>query len=137
MTEPPEGERPTPEQQPAAAAQATPSATPPSPPLPWAGPPQWGAPFAPVPRVPWINPQRRGQLIGAAVVAALVLLGAGFGIGYAAAPSGPDHGVRIERGVPGKLLGPYGRHPNRPFPGAPKLRPSTVPTPTPSSTSTG
>ena len=93
-----------------------------------------------VPRVPWVNPQRRSQLALGAVVAGLVLLGAGFGIGYAAAPSGPDHGVmRIQGGYPPRLVGPYGRLPNRQFPGGPR-RPApsraSTPTPTPTPTAT-
>lgn len=122
MTEPP-----TPDEPEAPAEQ--PAAPPPGPP-PGYPPPYYGPPpgWQPVQRVPWVNPARRSHVLAAAGVAALVALGAGFGIGWAAAPGGGGHGpgMRIERGYPGGP-GPYGPHPNRPFPG--KL-PTATPTPT-------
>jgi len=87
-----------------------------------------------VPREPWVNPARRGALIGVGIAAAVVLFGAGFGAGWGAAPSGPGHfGPRIERGG---YPGPFGGHPNRQFPGVPKSQSaSPVPvTPAPSTT---
>jgi hypothetical protein len=86
-------------------------------------------PFAAVPRpprVPWVNPDRRPHVIGSAIVAALVLLGAGFGIGYAAAPSdhgryGPQHmqpGMQFQPGQGGIAPGRIGK-----FPGPGKQRP--------------
>ncbi|MDT4912553.1 MAG: hypothetical protein QOC66_1681, partial [Pseudonocardiales bacterium] len=71
------------------------------------------APFAPVvrePRVPWINPDRRSHLLGAALIGALLVLGAGFGIGYAVAPSDHDRNgpQRFERGGP-NFQGPPGQ----------------------------
>jgi hypothetical protein len=99
--------------------------------------------FAPVqraPRAPWVNPDRRGQVLAAAIVAALVLLGAGVGIGVAVAPSGDHHrgdhmyGDWRGPGMHGRFLpgdgvfpGPRNRD-NFPYPAGP--------TPTPSGTST-
>jgi hypothetical protein len=113
-----------------------------------AAPPQvYGPPvFAPVPRpprTPWINPARRGHIVGAAIIAALVLIAGGFGIGYAAAPSGDRHDnpYRMYRGgygpmmgdpMGGRFVGPGMRgNRNNPFP-APGA-PATPATPTPSS----
>ena len=82
-----------------------------------------GAPFAAVPRpprMPWVNPARRGLVAGLAAAAAVVLLGGGIGIGIAIAPSGNHHGPRFERGVdgfPGLRPGQFGRLPNAQFPG--------------------
>jgi hypothetical protein len=95
--------------------------------------------------VPWTNPDRRAHIIGSSVIAGLVLLGAGFGIGYAS--SSGDHGrpgPRLERGggfPPGLRNGQVGRYPigplpanrgrgNHPLPGATAVSP----TPAPSST---
>lgn len=78
-----------------------------------------GAPFAPVPRpprMPWVNPARRGLVAAVAAAVAVVLLGGGIGIGIAIAPSGNHHGPRFERGVDG-FPGRYGRLPNAQFPG--------------------
>lgn len=93
-------------------------------------------PVARPPRVPWINPERRTSLILAAVLAALVLIGAGFGIGYAVAPSGDHHGDYYRYGPmmrdgygPGKLL-PRMQRPNLPYPGNPV---PTAATPSPTS----
>jgi hypothetical protein len=103
-------------------------------------------PFAPVarePRVPWVNPERRSHILGAGILAGLVLLAAGFGIGYGVAPSGHGrHGdMRMERGgyFPGRMLpGPGGQFPGngqRRLPGAPAPTSPAVPaTPTPTST---
>jgi hypothetical protein len=99
-------------------ADAPPHPAPPTGP-PQAGPPPLGPqpypapPFAPVyraPRVPWVNPDRRSHVIGAGVIGALVLLGAGFGIGYASSSS-DDHRpgmLRIERGGGPYVPGPPG-----------------------------
>jgi hypothetical protein len=100
------------------------------------------------PRVPWVNPARRGHLAGAAAGAAVLLLAAGFGIGYAVAPAGDDgHGHRFGDGygpaLHGRLLpgipgmpGMPGIRPgdrDRPYPAAPTA--TSVPA-TPSGTST-
>lgn len=124
---------------PVGAAQPGPAAAsahgPPSPPYPPHAP---QPAFAAVPREPWVNPaRRRGVLVGA-VVAALVLFGGGFGIGYAVAPGGHDEGpFRGGYLVPGRVgrlgLLPGGlREPGRypPF-GSPSASPST-PSPSPS-----
>jgi hypothetical protein len=122
-------------------------------PGPWATPAAEFSPFQPVyrpPRAPWVNPARRSHLVGAAVVAGLVLLAAGFGIGYAAAPSGHNGPQRIERGggyLPGQGQlrgGPGGQFPGngqRQGPGFPRQGPTSVPatpaspaTPAPSTT---
>lgn len=156
---PPENPRPAPSGEPASAASARDvadtgaetapqSAAPdpaaaPYPAPPYAGPhyagppyPQPG-PFAPVmrpPRVPWVNPDRRSHIVGAGVLGGLVVLAAGFGIGYAVAPSGHDGrgpGMRIERGgpyFPGRMVpGPAGQFP------APGNRQRRLPAPVPSS----
>jgi hypothetical protein len=67
-----------------------------------------------------VNPQRRAHVAGIAGAAALVLLGAGIGIGWAAAPSGRDHGHYRMHMLPGygvrpDLPGYFPRH----FPGPP------------------
>lgn len=120
-----------------------PPAVPPVPPVP-------PVPFAPVPRpprVPWVNPDRRSHLLGAGLLGGLVLLAAGFGIGYAVAPSGHHgHGpmTRFERGgayFPGHMVpGPAGQFPapgngRRRVPGAPPASTPAVPA-TPTATST-
>src|SRR4051812_15376608 len=127
---------------------AAPQPAAPQPAAPYAGAPYGGAPyagapygqpgpFAPVmrpPRVPWVNPDRRSHILGAGVLGGLVVLAAGFGIGYAVAPSGHhDRGpeLRIERGggayFPGRMVpGPAGQ-----FPG-PGNRPRRLPAPVPS-----
>jgi hypothetical protein len=94
------------------------------------------------PKAPWVNPDRKRHLLAAAIIAALVLVGAGFGIGYAAAPSG-DHGDRIHRGYfPGERIGvaPGGRLPDGPFPHrfpnrGPASSSSSAPSATPSTPS--
>jgi hypothetical protein len=131
---------------PAAAAPAPgPGYQPPYPGGPY--PPQ--APFAAVPRpprVPWVNPDRRSHVVGAGVLGGLVVLAAGFGIGYAVAPSGHDGrgpGLRIERGgayFPGRMVpGPAGQFPvpgnrQRRLPGAPAASSAAPTAPTPTST---
>jgi hypothetical protein len=89
-----------------------------------------------------VNPDRRGHVIGAAIIAALLVLGAGFGIGYAAAPSG-DHHVVIRPGrgfLPGRMdLYPNGRFPERAprsFPNQSGPSPSSTPSTSPSSSPT-
>ena len=128
-------------EQPAAAPPAGPTATQATagPPPPYAYPA--GDPFAPVPRppkVPWIAPQRKGAAIGISIVAALLLLGGGVGIG-AAAFGNDDHNngpaYRFERPGPG-----YGKGPFQGYPGMPKgprngQQAPASPTPSPSSTS--
>jgi hypothetical protein len=95
-----------------------------------------------------VNPARRGHVIAAAIVAALVLLGAGIGIG-AAVGSGGRHGHGSERmyrggygpGMQGGIYMVPGRP--MPYPGKPgkKLHRQLLPpansasaTPSPSST---
>jgi hypothetical protein len=117
------------------------------PPPPGYPPPSAGwAPVPRPPRVPWVNPDRRLHLVGAAVIAALVLLAGGFGIGYAASSGHDHHGdMRMDRGNFGDLRGPgmmrggypdmhgpRGQLPQFPNPQAT----STAPTPTPTPTST-
>lgn len=111
---------------PAKAPMPSPADPSPLPPTGAAVPPPPAPPmFQPVPRpprVPWVNPARRSHLAGAALAGAIVLLGAGFGIGYAASPD--DHGrggsMRMERGggfPPGHRDGRLGPFPGRQFPG--------------------
>ncbi len=94
------------------------------------------------PRVPWVNPDRRLHLTGAAIVAGLILLGGGFGIGWAASSGGDHHqdfrghygdlrGPGMMRGgYPGQL--PGGQLPRRQFPNpnppATGAAPSATPT---------
>jgi hypothetical protein len=80
----------------ASAPPPSPPAAPPAPAaaLPPAQPAAENPVFAPVPRaprVPWVNPARRSHVVGAAVIGTVVALGAGFGIGFAVAPSDNDH----------------------------------------------
>jgi hypothetical protein len=86
-----------------------------------------------------VNPDRRAQLTATAVGAAALLLAAGFGIGYAVAPSDNGH-PRMRNVYPGLVLRP-GLHPHlRPMPRIipiPHGATTTVTvTPTPSPTST-
>jgi hypothetical protein len=122
--------KPTPDE-PTAEAAAAPSAAAPSPPVAGSPPPvPPAAPppaFAPVPREPWVNPSRRGQLASIGLVAALVCLGAGIGIGVAI--SGDDHRDRGRQPIvmlPGRgygpgpaIYGPRGRFGWWPVPGHP------------------
>jgi hypothetical protein len=128
MTPPPPDEQPHPTE-PTAATQ------------PGAAPqhvyPPYPPGFAPVPRpprMPWINPARRAHVAGASVVAALALLGAGVGIGWAAAPGGHREAPYRMEFRPGYYLpGMGGYLPHRfhwPVPPAP------VPAGTPSPTTT-
>ncbi len=98
------------------------------------------------PRVPWVNPDRRSHVIGSSVIAGLVLLGAGFGIGYASSSDSHDRSgpVRLQRGggfppglrdgrmmpFPGHQLPGNRKRGTNPLPGATAI-PST---PAPSST---
>jgi hypothetical protein len=96
--------------------------------------------FAPVPREPWFNPAHRTRIGLIAALLALVLLGAGFGIGYGVAPGGGHHVERI-----GIFPGRYAVGPDGGFGGVmqipgrfefPKL-PAGSALPTPSSSATG
>jgi hypothetical protein len=60
------------------------------------------------PRVPWVNPARKTQLAGWAVVASVLLIAAGFGIGYAVAGS-DDHHRRPGMMYPARHM-PYDMH---------------------------
>ena len=139
----PEGEtrpeEPARDETPTEQAAAVPAPPPPGdhrplpPPPPGYGPHPY--PFAPVVRTPLVNPQRRGAVAGFAAGALVVALAAGFGIGYAVAPSHDGRGHhRMERGYyPGGQMGggmmprqrqiPNGQFPNgrmpRQFPGNP------------------
>jgi hypothetical protein len=85
--------------------------------------------FAPVPRVPWVNPARRVQVVVTALILALVLLGGGLVIGYHAGRHRPVHSVHLRLGVgpngnrvlPG-YIGPRGALPRRPNVGG-RMRP--------------
>jgi hypothetical protein len=128
--------------------EAPPPAGPSGPPPGWvpasSGPPPGWVPaaFTPVPRaprVPWFNPQRKAAIVGGGVAAALVLLGAGFGIGYAVAPSGHHdrYGPAYRSGFGPEMHGRY--LPDRlprgefPFPRGPQHMPTpTTPSASPS-----
>ncbi|TAM91468.1 MAG: hypothetical protein EPN43_04180 [Jatrophihabitans sp.] len=105
-------------------------------------------PFVPqprTPRVPWVNPARRSRLVAAAVGAAVVLFGAGFGIGWGVSGNGGEH-PGWERMMPGygyehpfRQNGPFGGPLRGNGPYAPYQQPrsgSQTPAPAPS-TSTG
>jgi hypothetical protein len=136
----------------AAAAPPPPAEPPAAQPGPPPGPPWppdgYQYPFAPVyraPRTPWVNPARRGHVVAAAIVGALIFGGGGLAIGHALASHddhavrhgvvriGPDEGIQ---GGPGLGRGQFPRppdgsrrqRPNIPAPSAP------VPSPTGSST---
>jgi hypothetical protein len=151
MTTPPEEPADTtpPRPAPAPAETTAPAGTtPPAAALP-PPPPGDQAVFAPIPRaprIPWVNPARRGHVLAAAIVAALVLLGGGIGIGAAIGSGGHHrHGPeQMYRGGygPGMQGGGIYVVPGRPmpYPGK-KLRRhmqlpavSTPATPSPSST---
>lgn len=129
---------------PPADAAAPPAADAPPPPPPPAVPPPAappGYPFAPVarpPRVPWVNPERRAHIIAVVGAGALVLLGGGIGIGFAAGDGGHHRGdgyrMEIRPGgyynlVPGRHGGFVPR-----FPGAPQFPTAPAPTPAPTAT---
>jgi hypothetical protein len=129
----------------AAAAAEPPAAPPPPPPAPPPPVPPAAAPapFAPVPREPWVNPARRGQVVGLGLVAALAFLGAGIGIGFAV--SGGDHRDRPHNVVvvprfgyhPG-MMGPHGNYGVWPMPRGPYDNGgSATETPSPAPSSTG
>jgi hypothetical protein len=113
--------------------EPAPPAPPPASPRP--SPPQPGHPFLPVARIPWINPDRRGHLAATAIVAALVLLLAGFGIGYAVAPDnhrdhyGPMY-MRPAVLVPGNNVYPLPRHVPNPRRGVETVTVTPAPTTT-------
>lgn len=113
-----------------------PPASPPTQPsVPPPAPPSAASPaFAPVPRVPWVNPDRRGHLAATGVAAAVLLLAAGFGIGYAAAPDHGNH-YRHVRMHPGMLRQAPNLYPGPRYLPKPRggIRTVTV-TPSPSST---
>jgi len=86
------------------------------PPPPTEGyPPQYQAqpaaePFAAVPRgprVPWVNPARRGHLVAAAVVGALAFGGGGLLVGHALTDRG-DHRGGVSRFEDGPGAGGHG-----------------------------
>lgn len=110
MTETPD-EHPTehlPPQPPEPPAPAAPAA-----PLP--AQPDVFAPQQRAPRAPWVNPARRSKLTAVAVGAAVVLFGAGFGIGWAASDGGGGHGGHRD----------WMRHPGymQPYQGGPRFVP--------------
>ena len=124
-------------------AATPPPATQPPPPEPAAyaavpGP----APFAPVaraPRTPWVNPARRGHVVAAAIVGALVFGGGGVLIGHALTDGGHDRDGfgRFERG-PG-MRGPEFGPRMRRLPGGPRHNMPNVPSapsPAPSGSAT-
>lgn len=77
------------------------------------GYPPPGSPFAPVaraPRTPWVNPDRRVQVVVAAIVGALVFGGGGVLVGHALTSNGHDRD-----GVGRIQVGPKVRPPG--FPG--------------------
>ncbi len=133
---------------PAAAAVAPPPQSPSAPPV--VEDPVF-APAPRAPRVPWVNPARRAHLVGAAVIGTVVALGAGFGIGFAVAPSGNDHHRRdgmFGDGYGSGMRGQLGPNPARgrllvPGRGMYRLPPGVNPPPatpspaTPSPSSTG
>ena len=133
-----------PNDEPPAAADQPTESQPPTPPPPPAPPPHAMPPVPPggmpdqqyafaaiprAPRVPWINPARRGHVTATAIGAALVVLLAGIGIGWAVTPT--HHRYRFVPAFrfmpggyfPGELRNPYG------YPRFPKY-PPTYPTPT-------
>jgi hypothetical protein len=123
-----------------AAAQETSQVPAAAPPPPFAPPPApWLAPVARAPRVLWVNPARRSHVAGTAAIAGLVLLGAGFGIGWAASDGGHDHGgpgYRLQIGPANFPNGPLRGHfpgqvPYRPLP---RQAPTAPATPSPTST---
>ena len=133
---PPPGAETPPPPPPAAAAPAAP---PPGPPM-GADPGYAFAPVARPPRVPWVNPARRAHVVGVAAAGALVLLGAGIGIGFAASGDGHHRGgiyrMELRPGFrqleepPGRVI--Y-RIPPR-FPGSRQFPTAPAATPSPSAT---
>jgi hypothetical protein len=115
MTSTPPNEPAEPPREPDPAAAPEPPHAPP--------PAVQSAAFAPVarpPRVPWVNPDRRSHVIGAAIIGGLVVLASGFGIGYASSGGHDRHGPqRMERGGGPHFQGPPGqfRPRDRQFPG--------------------
>jgi hypothetical protein len=125
-------------------APAAPPAPGPIPPFatPYVPPPTY-QPFMPVFKEPWINPAKRTTLLVWGIVAALVLLGAGFVIGACTTHDG--HGRIVRQGGPVlqgpgyfNFTGPNGKRfrlvpgQNGVFPGVPNPSnlPSTAPSPT-------
>lgn len=140
MSTPPSDEPTQPaEPVPPAAEPATPPA-PAATPAPAAAPPGYAyATFAPLPRaprVPWVNPARRGHVVGAAIVGALIALGAGFGIGFAVAGSGDGgHGHMYRNGYYPDMrdhMGVWGPRGDVVIPGQ-RMYPPGYQTPAPSS----
>jgi len=60
------------------------------------------SPFVPVYKEPWVNPAKRTNAIIGSLIAALVLLGAGFVVGvHVGRHHDRNDGFRVERGVQG------------------------------------
>lgn len=118
-------------------------AGPPAPPSPPPSAPVPVAAFAPVPREPWINPGRRTQVAGVGLIAALAMLGAGIGIGFAV--SGNDHPDRPRDmlimprhfGYGPAVYGPRGDVGVWPMPGGPYDNGGGSASPAPAPSSTG
>lgn len=110
-------------------APAAPPPLPAAPPAPsnQPYPPYVAAPggyFAPVLRVPWVNPQRRWHLVVSAVIVALIVFGAGIGVGHVITDG--THVVRVRTPFGnGRFAGPGGGFPGRELPG--RQRKNTVP----------
>ena len=95
------------------------------PPAPMQPPPPPPYPFAPVVKLPWIAPARKGTVIAIGVAAAVVMFGAGIGAGAAIfhndQPSRPSYQFHLPNDG------------QRQFPGFPQQLPT--PSPSPSRTS--
>jgi len=96
------------------------------------------SPFVPVYKEPWVNPAKRTNAIIGSLIAALVLLGAGFVVGVHVGRH-HDHnvGFRMERGVQGygwmPGTGPMMRRaPMYYVPGPGMMKPGVPTAPTPS-----
>jgi hypothetical protein len=112
------------EEEPAAQGQAQPPQPPPVlPPPPQAPPPPY--PFAPIPKLPWIAPARKGVVIAIGIAAAVLMFGAGIGAGAAIFHNDQPSRPSVEYRLPG-----FGQ---RQFPEFPRQLPT--PSPAPSATS--
>lgn len=107
------------------------------------GYPPPGSPFAPVaraPRTPWVNPDRRVQVVVAAIVGALVFGGGGVLVGHALTANGHDRDG-VGRVRLGPDVRPPGFGPGYRVPGPGRQRHNvpnapTVPNPAPSGSAT-